>query len=113
MTLAMMLYLAPSLARVSVKPTWPNFAALSSQSCRIHNERPRKVHTRVVSLSEIAEQTSGRSSVDDTAILLLAEMRESSSCALFQPKELSVVVLRERGSFNVYLCHACLTLYAP
>lgn len=41
-----------------------------------------RIHTRVVSLTEATEQTSSRSSVNDTTELLFAEMRPGSSSTL-------------------------------
>lgn len=81
MTLAMMLYLAPSFARVSVKPTWPSLAARKRLADVQLNSIIRK-HTRVVGLSEVTEETGSRGCVDDTAKLLFPEVRPSSLCAL-------------------------------
>ena len=54
-------------------------------------------HTRVISLTEVSEKTGRRRGVNDTAILLLSEMRPCSSCAL---KVLHRVV---RGFFSFRL----------
>ena len=40
------------------------------------------LHTRVVALAEAAEETSGRSSVDDPAILLFPEIGPGGASAL-------------------------------
>lgn len=75
----MMLYLAPSLARVSVKPTWPSLAA--SLVSHVSSDTDT-THTRVVSLTEATEQTGGRSSVHNTAILLFTEVGPGGSSTL-------------------------------
>lgn len=80
-TLAMMLYLIPSLARVSVKPTWPNLAAIQCQPGPASDNRTQSL-TGVVSLAKATEQTCSRSRVDNTTILLFPEVRPSSLCAL-------------------------------
>lgn len=56
-TLARMLYLMPSLARVSVKPTWASFAAANCQLVKFFRGQPAVLH----SVKTYQNSWSGRS----------------------------------------------------
>lgn len=81
MTLQIMLYLYPSFAKVSVKPTCDNFAAME-----VHQPGSRVItsshFTGIIALAEIAKQPGRRSSINDPAILLLAKVWPRSMRAL-------------------------------
>lgn len=90
MTLQRMLYLKPSFARVSVKPTRASLAAvLCVSTCACLEILVRL--TRVVRLAERAEKTSGRGGADEPAILLFPEVRPCSSCALVCSKNVNLI----------------------
>lgn len=74
-TLHKMLYLMPSLASVSVKPTWASLAAAGCQSNRGFTPALQMgALTRVICLTKVAKQASSRRCVDNATVLLFPEV---------------------------------------
>jgi len=88
MTLQRMLYLRPSFASVSVKPTRASFAA--GRISR-HFKECYKVHTRVVGLSKRAKQASSRRRANQASVLLFPEVRPCRVCALVCSLDVNIV----------------------
>lgn len=65
----------PSLARVSVKPTWASLAAAGCQPRGLTHSAADGFLTRVICLAKVAKQASGRRRVDNATVLLFPEVR--------------------------------------